>query len=50
MQATNCSGDMSVSSRHTGLASLRAHRSQTAFTTAPMAMCTTPFSGPSQRS
>ena len=41
---------MSASSRQTGLPATLAARSQAAFTTAPMAMCMTPFSGPSHRS
>ena len=41
---------MSASSRQTGLPATLAARSQAALTTAPIAMCMTPFSGPSQRS
>ena len=49
-QVDELSGDRSASSRHSGLPASRAARSQQAFSTAPMAMCTTPRSGPSQRS
>ena len=41
---------MSASSRQTGLPASLAARSQAALTTAPIAMCMTPFSGPSHRS
>ena len=50
MQRTNSSGDMSATSRHTGLPSIFAHRSQTALTTAPVARWMAPLSGPIQRS
>ena len=43
-------GDSEASSRHSGWPSRRQRRSHAALTTAPMAMCITPFSGPSQRS
>ena len=48
--ATVCSGVRSASSFQTGLPSRRAHRSQSAFTTAAVAMWTMPRSGPIQRS
>ena len=41
---------MSASSIHTGLRSAFAQRSQTAFTTAAVARCIAPLSGPIQRS
>lgn len=44
------SGVMSASSFHTGLPTRLALRSHSALTTAEMAMCMMPFSGPSQRS
>lgn len=48
--ATSSSGAMSLSSFHSGLSSVRAHRSQTALTSAAVARWMTPFSGPSHRS
>lgn len=47
---TSQAGSASASSRHTGFPARLAARSQAALTTAPIAMCITPFSGPSQRS
>ena len=47
---TSCSGDRSTRCFHIGFRSRLAQRSQTAFSTAPVAMCRMPFSGPSQRS
>ena len=41
---------MSASSRQSGLPAILAARSQAALTTVPIAMCMTPFSGPSHRS
>ena len=46
---TTSSALISATTRHTGLRSTFAHRSQSAFTTAPSARCTTPFSGPTHR-
>ena len=40
---------MSTNSFHSGLSSTFAYRSHAAFTSAAVARCTTPFSGPSQR-
>ena len=50
MHATTCSGVMSTRSFQTGLPSILAQRSQTAFTTAAVARWMAPFSGPIQRS
>jgi hypothetical protein len=47
---TISSGVISATTRHTGLPSTLAQRSQSELTTAPSARCTTPFSGPIQRS
>jgi hypothetical protein len=47
---TMSAGGISASSNHNGLPARLAARSHTALTTAEMAMCMTPFSGPSQRS
>ncbi len=47
---TISSGDISASSRHSGLPARLAFRSHRALTTAEIAMCMTPFSGPSHRS
>lgn len=46
MQETSSSGSRSTSSFHSGLFSIRAHKSQSAFTTAAVARWITPFSGP----
>ena len=48
--ATISSGVMSTTSFQSGLPAVFANRSQTAFTTAAVARCITPFSGPIQRS
>lgn len=50
MQRTSSAGLISDTRRHSGLASLLAHRSQTAFTTAAVARWMAPLSGPIQRS
>ncbi len=50
MAATSSSGERCESSCQSGTPTSFAHRSQTAFTTAPAARWMTPFSGPSQRS
>ncbi|CAM5243657.1 hypothetical protein STANM309S_05161 [Streptomyces tanashiensis] len=48
--STSQAGSASARNCQTGLPARLAARSQTALTTAPIAMCITPFSGPSQRS
>ena len=48
--ATISSGVNGDEHRHRGWPSRRQRRSHAALTTAPIAMCMTPFSGPSQRS
>lgn len=50
MQFTRCSGGMSTRNFQTGLRAVLAHRSQIALISAAVARCTTPFSGPTQRS
>ncbi len=50
MHDTICSGLRSARSFQSGFPSRLAQRSQIAFTTAPVAMWTIPFSGPIQRS
>jgi hypothetical protein len=47
---TSSSVGISASSRHSGTPASLARRSQTALTSAPVAMWMTPFSGPSHRS
>ena len=49
-QVDDLLGRHPASSCHSGRPARLAFRSQSALTTAPMAMCMTPFSGPSQRS